>query len=67
VLPRHYFLQIELSCHHVDVVDRHTRLRQDPRRLGVEENKSVRGRRILDVDEEEARLDATLTLFSVKC
>jgi hypothetical protein len=27
----------------------------------------VRGRRILDVDEEEARFDAALTLFSVKC
>ena len=49
------------------VVDRHPRLRQDPRRLGAEENKSVRGRRILDVDKEEARFDAALTLFSVKC
>jgi hypothetical protein len=49
------------------VVDRHPRLRQDPRRLGAEENKSVRGRRILDVDKDEARFDATLTLFSVKC
>jgi hypothetical protein len=49
------------------VVDRHPRLRQDPRRLGAEENKSVRDRRILDVDEDEARFDAALTLFSVKC
>jgi hypothetical protein len=67
VSPHHYFRQIELSCHHVDVVDRHPRLHQDPRRLGVEENKSVRGQKILDVDEEEAPLDAALTLFSVKC
>jgi hypothetical protein len=36
------------------VVDRHPRLRQDPRRLGTEENKSVHGWRILDVDEDEA-------------
>jgi hypothetical protein len=49
------------------VFDRHPRLRQDPRRLGTEENKSVRGRRILDMDEDETRFDATLTLFSVKC
>ena len=48
-------------------VDRHPRLRQDPRRLGVEENKSVHGRRILNVDEDEARFGAVLTLFSVKC
>jgi hypothetical protein len=48
-------------------VDRHPRLRQDPRRLGVEENKSVHGRRILNMDEDEARFDAVLTLFSVKC
>jgi hypothetical protein len=49
------------------VIDRHPRLRQDPRRLGAEENKSIRVRRILDVDEDEARFDAALTLFSVKC
>jgi hypothetical protein len=49
------------------VIDRHPRQRQDPRRLGTEENKSVRGRRILDVDEVEARFDTALTLFSVKC
>jgi hypothetical protein len=49
------------------VVDRHPHLRQDPRRLGAEGNKSVHGRRILDVDEDEARFDAALTLFSVKC
>jgi hypothetical protein len=49
------------------VVDRYPRLRQDPRRLSAEENKSVRGRRILDVDKYKARFDATLTLFSVKC
>jgi hypothetical protein len=48
-------------------VDRHPRLRQDLKRLGAEENKLVRGRRILDVDKEEARFDAALTLFSVKC
>jgi hypothetical protein len=40
---------------------------QDPRRLGTEGNKSVRGWRILDVDEDEARFNAALTLFSVKC
>jgi hypothetical protein len=49
------------------VLDRHPRLRQDPRRLGTEENKSVHDRRILDVDEDEAQFDAALTLFSVKC
>jgi hypothetical protein len=49
------------------VVDRHPRLRQDPRRLGAEENKSVHDRRILDADKDEARFDASLTLFSVKC
>jgi hypothetical protein len=49
------------------VVDRHPRLRQDPRRLGTEENKSVHGWRILDVDEDEAWFDAALTLFLVKC
>jgi hypothetical protein len=37
------------------------------RRLGAEGNKSVRGRRILDVDEEEVRFDAALTMCSVKC
>jgi hypothetical protein len=67
VSPRHYFRQIELSCHHVDVINRHPHLRQDPRRLGVEENKSVHSQRILDVDEEQVRFDAALTLFSVKC
>jgi hypothetical protein len=40
---------------------------QDPQRLRVEGNKSVRDRRILDVDEDEARFDAALTLFLVKC
>jgi hypothetical protein len=40
---------------------------KDSRRLGAEGNKSVRGRIILDVDEDEARFDAALTLFSVKC
>jgi hypothetical protein len=49
------------------VIDRHPRLRQDPKRLGAEENKSVRDQRILDVDKDEARFDAALTLFSVKC
>jgi hypothetical protein len=49
------------------VINRHPHLRQDSRRLGAEENKSVRGRRILDVDEDEARFDAALTLFPVKC
>ena len=49
------------------VVDCHPRLRQNPRRLGIEENKSVHGRRILDVDKKEARFNAALTLFSVKC
>jgi hypothetical protein len=39
---------------------------KDPRRLGAEGNKLVRGRRILDVDEDEARFDAALALFSVK-
>jgi hypothetical protein len=39
---------------------------KNPRRLGAEGNKSVRGRRILDVDKE-TRFDAALTLFSVKC
>jgi hypothetical protein len=36
------------------VVDRHPRPRQDPRRLGAEENKLVRDRRILDADKDEA-------------
>jgi hypothetical protein len=49
------------------VVDRHPRLRQDPRRLGAKENKSARGQRILDADKDKARFDAALTLFSVKC
>ena len=49
------------------VVDRHPHLRQDPRRLDAEENKSVRGRRILDADKDEARFDVALTLFPVKC
>ena len=49
------------------VVDRHPCLRHDPRRLGTEGNKSVRGWRILDVDEDEARFNAALTLVSVKC
>jgi hypothetical protein len=40
---------------------------KNPRRLGAEGNKSVRGRRILDVDEEEVRFDAALTMCSVKC
>jgi hypothetical protein len=40
---------------------------KNPRRLGTEENKSVHGQRIFDVDEKEARFDAALTLFSVKC
>jgi hypothetical protein len=48
-------------------IDRHPPLRQALKRLGAEENKSVRGRRILDADKEEARFDAALTLFSVKC
>jgi hypothetical protein len=49
------------------VVDRHPCLRHDPRRLDAEENKSVRGRGILNMDEDEARFDAALTLFLVKC
>jgi hypothetical protein len=40
---------------------------KNPRRLGAEGNKSVRGRRILDVDEEEVWFDAALTMCSVKC
>ncbi|NP_001137050.1 uncharacterized protein LOC100217222 [Zea mays] len=39
----------------------------NPRRLGVKGNKSVRCRRILDVDGEEVRFDAALTMCSVKC
>ena len=35
-------------------VDRHPRLRQALRRLGADENKSVRDRKILDADKEEA-------------
>jgi hypothetical protein len=37
------------------------------RQLGAEENISVCGRRILDADKDEARFDAALTLFPVKC
>jgi hypothetical protein len=40
---------------------------KNSRRLGEERNKSVHGRRILDVDGEEVRVDAALTMCSVKC